>query len=995
MTDETPIDIDPDGDYTAQQELATALGELFESKSGRYYGLIATDIPVEMALDRMRHCQLCLSPPMTHHWLDYLPFRTRTRPNLLMTHREVAQFSNPAAGLHSDRLQARETETVAMFYRDAPTDVDLTPYRNGAVIGRPYGNRLALEDTTPAPVALPPAQRRKHTVIVANSGEGKTVLADQLAIDSAHDDGGPVFVFDPKGGMGDDIARTMYVETDSLDGVEVLDFAEVMPRLPLLDLRQLQAAAPMANREAIVDNVVQDALWAIETAAAQADDADSIPPKSKDLIDLLIRTRFARGQDTIDIETILEDLKRYKNGEPLPTTDNPALDSYVRTVTEEDSQQVKTGIAGGAFRLLQFLFDDATLTTPIGSPPDDQRQVFDLEGSLTEDTLYVFDFGSLNDAKTSFLSQLVISRLWRLSKATDDTPLADLIVDEAYALTASGMLQDIIGRGRGHNLGLTLLTQGLSKVDGNLTQTIRDEIGTVIAGAAGESVTPLFEPATEAAHSTQRLLASIRGTEWLCRLKPDRDSDPLPAFLVRERPLPAGHHAAETVTAAVEADYQSARDNADAVLEARPDIATRRSSVDSPADRSTIAAGLETTLQTAPLPSGVSYDDGTLACATCGKTQSTSFTGVKAATRCCQDEFDPDNQSLPVVDIHLDASVTVVENSDYTIEELQFLRLLERAHHGDIPRDAFDLRTDTMTTLRNEVGLDSDAVAALASPGTIPLDADDCRRLAESDAVSFEIEDLQALWHTDDIALTRADLTAIIEAADLDVSAEAIDATSAETAEEPTAFTETQPRGLIYKHEGRGNYYSLTPLGWSVLAMVRGESVTATAARGPSHRHISESILHLRWKEIAEHWLIEHHRENPDSPVTTVDVEYSGPEGMIDVVGLTDDGSVHVAIEAERDNDLRGDAPADYDAMAACDPDIALWVVRNRRVTHRLLAALSDPRDGAQRVTPPLPGDKDSLEDVSEQTQLDLTTLSAPGCTDIRTYQSLLAELSI
>ncbi|PSP98059.1 hypothetical protein BRC89_08845 [Halobacteriales archaeon QS_4_70_19] len=71
----------------------------------------------------------------------------------------------------------------------------------------------------------------------------------------------------------------------------------------------------------------------------------------------------------------------------------------------------------------------------------------------------------------------------------------------------------------------------------------------------------------------------------------------------------------------------------------------------------------------------------------------------------------------------------------------------------------------------------------------------------------------------------------------------------------------------------------------------------------------------------------------------------------LDTAGLDADGEVIVTGEAERTNhDLRTGVPADYDAMAACEPEEALWVVRNRDAAHDVLGALNDPIEGEQRV---------------------------------------------
>jgi hypothetical protein len=71
----------------------------------------------------------------------------------------------------------------------------------------------------------------------------------------------------------------------------------------------------------------------------------------------------------------------------------------------------------------------------------------------------------------------------------------------------------------------------------------------------------------------------------------------------------------------------------------------------------------------------------------------------------------------------------------------------------------------------------------------------------------------------------------------------------------------------------------------------------------------------------------------------------------LDVAGLDSEGTVVIAVEAERINHDAGEAiPADFDKMAACDPEEAIWIVTKQTDGHRLLNALNDPPDGSPRV---------------------------------------------
>jgi hypothetical protein len=71
----------------------------------------------------------------------------------------------------------------------------------------------------------------------------------------------------------------------------------------------------------------------------------------------------------------------------------------------------------------------------------------------------------------------------------------------------------------------------------------------------------------------------------------------------------------------------------------------------------------------------------------------------------------------------------------------------------------------------------------------------------------------------------------------------------------------------------------------------------------------------------------------------------------LDVAGLDEVGEIVVALEAERvNNDVKRAVPNDFDKIAECDIDEAIWVVMSQSAGHDVLAALNDPPDGKPRV---------------------------------------------
>lgn len=71
----------------------------------------------------------------------------------------------------------------------------------------------------------------------------------------------------------------------------------------------------------------------------------------------------------------------------------------------------------------------------------------------------------------------------------------------------------------------------------------------------------------------------------------------------------------------------------------------------------------------------------------------------------------------------------------------------------------------------------------------------------------------------------------------------------------------------------------------------------------------------------------------------------------LDVAELDEDGDAVLTVEAERVNhDIQRAVPDDFDKIAACEPDDAIWIMMTRSDGHEVLQALTDPLAGDPRV---------------------------------------------
>lgn len=104
--------------------------------------------------------------------------------------------------------------------------------------------------------------------------------------------------------------------------------------------------------------------------------------------------------------------------------------------------------------------------------------------------------------------------------------------------------------------------------------------------------------------------------------------------------------------------------------------------------------------------------------------------------------------------------------------------------------------------------------------------------------------------------------------------------------------------------------------------------------------------------EVLRRYLVQEYARNAASPVEEVVPYYEIDEQRrLDVAGLDANGEIVVAGEAERINhDSRRAVPEDFDKMADCGVDEAIWVVPKQAAGHKVLSALNEPLEGRPRI---------------------------------------------
>jgi hypothetical protein len=141
--------------------------------------------------------------------------------------------------------------------------------------------------------------------------------------------------------------------------------------------------------------------------------------------------------------------------------------------------------------------------------------------------------------------------------------------------------------------------------------------------------------------------------------------------------------------------------------------------------------------------------------------------------------------------------------------------------------------------------------------------------------------------------------------------------------------------------------YTVTPEGRDLIDAAHREG----RAHGDGVGDLSESSFHRMMVETMRRGFRARFVDDPDHPGVEVSTYHAIEDGRLDVAVLDADGGVVVAGEAERsNNDTLRAAPDDFDKMAACEPEEAIWVVMKQSDGHAVLQALNNPPEGDPRV---------------------------------------------
>ncbi|WP_207589990.1 ATP-binding protein [Halomontanus rarus] len=776
----------------------------------------------------------------------------------------------------------------------------------------------------PQPFVLPPSLQDRHLFVIGDTGSGKSVLTIGALISNVDATDGPEILFDYKGGnTAEEYLQAHYGTRGDLETVRYFDLTDILPAISFFDIRPLleaglsreEARSRVAGQyEEILAGLVGSERYYQATESTKA-----IRNHLRALYDPI------HGSETVSHADLYESLQRTLSDRTPPPTSDERLSDYFAGLLERD-HDVFNKILGGAVARVETiatddrlapLFDyvhtpanetdtDASTTPSDETDADDSSPHFAFTDVIDEDCVVVFDFGGMEERIKRALTLVLLSNLWTALKARAedpetprDPPLVNLYLEEARDVAATQLVDTLLSQGRSFGLSILLGVQfpgQLSSPDpsNNTYEEALNEIGTFVVGNVSieDDLAKTLATDDVPPRRVARRLAAIRHGEWLVRPAAEFGAPTPRPFLGRSLPAPDGHPASDIP---LSADQRNAFETAFELTALETWNASGLAHQPDPTrvDRPETEMGptVDYADDTHSEPTSLRVDS--LLPHTTRLPDCLDYDGAMHALCCdaCDSRYDP--------------------NLDGMRRAVDCCHTLEDVDADDIPvcdvtlKLTPDERAAAEWTDRQLLFLQVvyNAQQRRYEPPEYDLLTDSMLRLQEY--VGIETDEIEPLLEAD---LLRHDTD--------------------------------------YPHR----LYTVSPEGRSVI----GESYRKGVDYGHGTGDLEESSQHVFGIEIARRYLEDAYANDPDSRVSSVIPYYeldNEDQHRLDVAAIDDQDDIVVTVEVERINhDAKRAIPEDYDKMAACDPEEAIWLVMKQAAGHKVLSALNDPAEGEPRV---------------------------------------------
>ncbi|WP_276247583.1 ATP-binding protein [Haladaptatus sp. YSMS36] len=837
-----------------------------------------------------------------------IPWTTNTSRAIVADAREASNF----CVLSGDSLTGAGKRAVAPTPGERtalprPPADQLRAYTDGLLFGHPLTQDGATIDQG---LSLPPALQPLHVAWFGKTGSGKSTALVNAILENQEATEGANILIDPKGdGMGEDYCRAHFARYGDLENVRYFDCAEVLPAFSFFDIRdELEVGVA---RTTAVEDTVDHYIEILTQIMGKRRFEQAV--RSPDIIRYLVKALFdpVNGDDAFSHRDLHDAARRMHERQTAPAVSDDELERMLGGVVANRARSFDEIMQGVANRIEKIPVDKrlARMFNHVadGDEASDTPH-FDLADWLDEDAVIIFDTGGLRSEAQRVLTLVILSNLWtalrRRTQQSDeeDHPLVNLYIEEAASVAVTDLLTEFLAKSRSFGCSVTLAMQfpgQLRAASERAYNEVLNNVSTFVTGNVPVDRRLATRLATDEMDTTEvgNRLRALRRGQWFVKLPAAFDTDEPRPFLVRSAPLPPGDPEGPQPLTAKDAtrfsdQFEETLDRT--YFEAGLTLYQPSLADDFEEDTPSVVRVDTALAHTKRMPETVEYDAEihALRCVSCDNRYDRSLDGMQRAIACCSSLDAVDRHDIPVCSVGLKLTDDEREASEWTDRQLLFLQVVYNAQQLRYDPLEYDLRYDSMLRLQEYTGIDSDTVQELVEGELLRHDTDHPHRL---------------------FTVTSAGRKAI---------------------------GESYREGVDYGH-GKGD--------------------------------LEESSQHIFGVEVLRQYLESAYVENPESAVVDVVPYYEIREGSVsaaefmgssvsapteefqlhrlDCVGLDANENVVVTGEVERiNNDYRRAIPEDYDKMAACEPDEAIWVVMTQSAGHKVLGVLNDPPEGTPRV---------------------------------------------
>ncbi len=745
-------------------------------------------------------------------------------------------------------------------------------------------------------VAVGPALQVRHLVVLGATGAGKSVTFNGSLLGNANTTPGPNVLFDLKGdGMAEEYLRSHYRTFGSLEGVTYFDCTDTLPALSFFDIRPLlEAGVPRAEATARKAGHYAEIVKGV-MGASRFEQAVVSPQVIATHIQALFDP--VHGDDAFAHRDLLAALNRTQTQGAGPPVSDEDLERHFASLVEDDPRMFAQVMAGARVRVERIGLD-RRLAPAFNHVPDEGDAAgprFDFADYLDADRVVLFDFGDMEAAAKRTLALVLLSSLWsslraRAQSAGEDgaaRPVVNLFLEEAAAIADTELVDTLLSQGRSFGLSVAMGLQFLGQLRAADTDTYYEVLNETATFLVGSV-------------NVDRELAAALATEAmppaevenrLRALGPGEWLVRLGAEFADATPRPfLGTSLPAPPGHSASGDPLEGREAAEfeAAFEALRERTAREAGL-SHTEPATVAADAEPAAE--PDAAGAPRRVDSLLPHTRRLPDCVDYDKSRHALVCdaCGRRYNPDSRGMK--------------------RAIQCCHSLEDVDPDDVPVPASNLK------LSPAERAESPCTERQLHFVQVVHDA----RQFRTDPLEYDIR-----W---DSMLRLQEYVGI----------------------EPEAVDELIEAGLL-RDDGTHPHqlYTVTPAGREAI----GEPYREGLDYGHGVGDLDESSPHIAGVDVLWRYVDQEFVADPDSAAERAVKYFELEDGhRLDVAGVDAEGEVVVCGEVERLNhDYREAVVVDYDKMAGCEPEAAIWVVMTQRDGHRLVDALREAPDGTPRV---------------------------------------------